>query len=100
MVDNEYSRGKVDNEYDFCAVTDQDVKRSLEKLFMKSRVSFFLRWDKPGILARIFAGAKEKIVFCINVADLERAENAVKLMNFSDSEVEIIKTKSNNKHGY
>ena len=48
MVENEYSKVKVNNEIDFCSVTDTNVKTTLEKAFMKARVSYFLRWEKPG----------------------------------------------------
>ena len=50
MVENEFSKVKVNNEMDFCSVTDIDVKTALEKAFMKARVSYFLRWEKPRIL--------------------------------------------------
>lgn len=39
MVENEYSKVKVNNEIDFCSVTDTNVKTTLEKAFMKARVS-------------------------------------------------------------
>lgn len=100
MVENEYNRGKVDNEYDFCAITDKDIKVQLEKLFMKQRVSYFLRWEKPGFFARLFSGATERIVFCINVADLDRAEEAIKELDLSENEIKLLRTKSNNKQGY
>lgn len=100
MVENEYNRGKVDNEYDFCAITDIEIKVQLEKLFMRKRVSYFLRWDKPGFFARVFSGAKEEIIFCINSMDIERAEEALKELEYSDSDIRMIKSKSNNKQGY
>ena len=53
MVENEYSKVKKNNEMDYCSVTDMDVKAALEKAFMKARVSYFLRWEKPGFFARL-----------------------------------------------
>lgn len=100
MVENEYNRGKVDNEYDFCAITDMEVKIQIEKLFMRKRVSYFLRWDKPNIFARLFSGAQEKIIFCINSMDIERAEEALKELDYTENEIKLIKAKSNNKQGY
>ena len=72
MVENEYSKVKVNNEMDYCSVTDMDVKAALEKAFMKARVSYFLRWEKPGFFARLFSGSKTDIVFCINSAQRPR----------------------------
>lgn len=50
MVENEYSKVKVNNEMDYCSVTDMDVKAALEKAFMKARVSYFLRWRNQASL--------------------------------------------------
>ena len=91
MVENEYSKVKVNNEMDYCSVTDMDVKAALEKAFMKARVSYFLRWEKPGFLARLFSGSKTNIVFCINSAQLETAEEVpelrfVKVLSVTDSD--------------
>ena len=99
-VENEYSKVKVNNELDFCSVTDQNVKTVLEKAFMKARVSYFLRWDKPGFFAKLFSNAKEEIIFCINSMDIERAEEALKELEYSESDIRMIKSKSNNKQGY
>lgn len=97
-VENEYSKVKVNNEMDFCSVTDTDIKVALEKAFMKARVSYFLRWEKPGFFAKLFRGAKQSIVFCINSAQLETAEEVIK--GLGDVDVKMIRTKSNNKTGF
>lgn len=99
-VENEYSKVKVNNEMDFCSVTDNNVKTVLEKAFMKARVSYFLRWEKPGFFARIFAGAKPRIVFCINSAQAETAEEVIKELGDVESAVKMIRTKSNNRTGF
>ncbi len=99
-VENEYSKVKVNNEMDFCSVTDQNVKIILEKAFMKARVSYFLRWDKPGLFAKIFKGASPSIVFCINSAQIETAEEVMKELTDVESAVKMIRTKSNNKTGF
>ena len=99
MVENEYSKVKVNNEMDYCSVTDMDVKAALEKAFMKARVSYFLRWEKPGFFARLFSGSKTNIVFCINSAQLETAE-VVKGLGDMESSIKMIRTKSNNKIGF
>ena len=99
-VENEYSKVKVDNEMDFCSVTDQNVKTILEKAFMKARVSYFLRWDKPRFFAKILKNASPRIVFCINSAQIEIAEEVIKELEDVDSDVKMIRTKSNNRTGF
>lgn len=99
-VENEYSKVKVNNEMDFCSVTDTNVKVALEKAFMKARVSYFLRWEKPGFLAKIFGGAKPSIVFCINSAQTETAEAVIKGLGDAESAIKMIRIKSNNKTGF
>lgn len=99
-MENEYSKVKVNNEMDFCSVTETEVKTTLEKAFMKARVSYFLRWEKPGILSKIFGGRKDRIVFCINSAQLETADAVLKELEDIDGKVNMLKTKSNNKIGF
>lgn len=100
MVENEFSKVKVNNELDYCSVTNTEVKTALEKAFMKARVSYFLRWEKPGFFSKLFTGAKTSIVFCINSAQLETAEEVVKSLGDAEAEIKMIRTKSNNKTGF
>jgi len=100
MVESEYCKVKVNNEIDFCSVTDTDVKAVLEKEFMKARVSYFLRWEKPGFFARLFSSAKPCIVFCINSAQRETAQEVLDGIGEQKSQVTMLGTKSNNKVGF
>lgn len=102
MVENEFSKVKVNNEIDFCSVTDTEKKVILEKAFMKARVSYFLRWEKPGFFAKFFTGGKTSIVFCINSAQIEIAEEVIKELEdeFQADDLKMIRTKSNNKTGF
>ena len=100
MVENEFSKVKVNNELDYCSVTNTEVKTALEKAFMKARVSYFLRWEKPGFFSKLFTGAKTSIVFCINSAQLETAEEVVKSLGDAEAEIKMIRTKSNYKTGF
>lgn len=100
-MENELSKVRVNNELDFCSVSDQDKKIQLEKAFMKARVSYFLRWEKPGFFAKVFGGEKSKVVFCINSAQVETAEEVINSLGDEfEAHVKIIKTKSNNKVGF
>lgn len=97
-MENEYSKVKVNNEMDFCSVTEPEIKTILEKAFMKARVSYFLRWEKPGFFSKIFGGGKARVVFCINSAQLETADEVLK--ELGDIDIKMLKTKSNNKIGF
>lgn len=99
-MENEYSKVKVNNEIDFCSVTDAEVKAAIEKAFMKARVSYFLRWEKPGLLSKVFSGRKPDIVFCINSAQLETAEEVIGGLGEVASSIKMLRTKSNNKIGF
>ncbi|MCM1183934.1 MAG: hypothetical protein NC337_11230 [Roseburia sp.] len=99
-MENEYSKVKVNNEMDFCSVTDETVKAVLEKAFMKARVSYFLRWEKPGLFSKMFSGAKPSIVFCINSAQIDTAEEVLKSLGDIEASVKMLRTKSNNKIGF
>ena len=63
-MENEYSKVKVNNEIDFCSVTDTDVKTVIEKAFMKARVSYFLRWEKPSLLSKYIRESIAFVCFC------------------------------------
>lgn len=99
-MENLYSEVKVDNEIDFCSVTDINVKASIEKAFIKARVSYFLRWEKPGFFSRVFGGRKTDIVFCINSAQIDTAEEVIGDIGSADSAIKMLKLKSNNKKGF
>ncbi|MBO5031852.1 MAG: hypothetical protein J6D08_08215 [Lachnospiraceae bacterium] len=99
-MENEYSKVKVNNEMDFCSVTEPEVKAVLEKAFMKARVSYFLRWEKPGFFSRIFGGGKTRIVFCINSAQLDTADEVLKELGEIEGDIKMLRTKSNNRIGF
>lgn len=96
-MENEYSKVKVNNEIDFCSVTDSDIKAAIEKGLMKARVSYFLRWEKPGFFSKFFGGNKTRIVFCINAAQAEIAESVLKELTEYESGIKMLKTRSNNR---
>jgi hypothetical protein len=81
---------------DLCSVTDPDAKSALERAFLKARVSYFLRWEKPTLFEKIFKGEKTRIVFCINSAQLTTAEEVLGGLEDMEGKVRIIKSKSHN----
>ena len=56
--------------------------------------------EKPGLLSKIFGGRKPDIVFCINSAQLEVAEEVLGELGDIESSIKMLRTKSNNKIGF
>ena len=70
-----------DNETDFCIVTGAGAMNELERLFLKNRISYFIKEQEKPIWARIFAGRSREDVFVVRInnrdiaAASELAEN-------------------------
>lgn len=78
MLETEYTKVKVHNEIELCEVDDIEIKNKIEKELLKNRVSYFLRWTKP----KLFSSNKQgTCIFCVNEAQKELAENAVRELN-------------------
>lgn len=73
-MESELSKVKVNNEIALCKTTDKDTKAIIEKALLKERISYFIKWDKPGF----FSGNKlEGYTFCVNEWQAEAAENVI-----------------------
>ena len=99
-MENELSKVKVNNEMDFCSVSDIKTKAMLEKAFMRAGISYFLRWEKPSFIAKLFGGAKPNMVFCINSAQIEKAQNVIDDLGNLEGDFKLLYSKSNNKMGF
>lgn len=68
-------------EVSFCKVYSLESKEKLEKMFLKNRISYFIKWQDQSFLKRLFGSdrSQEKTVYtiCINEADVERAKELV-----------------------
>lgn len=69
-----YTKVKVNNEIEFCEVKSMDAKDLVEKALLKARVSYYIRWKKPGFFSN---DRKEKCVFHINSQQTEPAFEAM-----------------------
>ena len=105
-IDNMMTRVKVNNEIDLCEIVPKKLKQAeeirhrIEAALQYARVSYFLRWQEPGILAKIFLKERPKLVFCINSAQLDDAMQVFEELALTDQEVRMIKEKSRNKYVY
>lgn len=97
-IDNPMTHVKVNNEIDFCEVKSEETRRKLEVALQKVRVSYFLRWQEPNWIQRLFKAKQTTIVFCINDAFLEKANEALESLKLDSSEYRLLGGKSKNKY--
>lgn len=64
---------RENKQVEICAVSNKEVKHEVEKALLKERISYLIRWEKPGLIATIFNNTKERIIFCISAIQLEDA---------------------------
>lgn len=69
-----YTKVKVNNEIEFCEVKNMEMKDKVEKALLEERVSYFIRWKKPGFFSN---DRKEKCVFHVNSQQLDAALKAM-----------------------
>lgn len=71
---------KVNNEVAFCKVYNLKQKEEIEKLLLKNRISYFVKWQEQKFFKRMFdSETKEKIIFiiCIHDTAIERAKELI-----------------------
>ena len=56
MADISFADVKVHNEVEFCTITDLNVKKQLERLFLDERISYYEKWDDVSFFKRVLAG--------------------------------------------
>ena len=69
LQENQY----FNSEADFCRVYSEEVRRELENLLLRNRVSYFIVEQNTSILSRLFGFRKRCWLFRINRNDLEYA---------------------------
>ncbi len=82
-METAYQKVKVHNELEWCQVTDMETKERIEKLLLKNRVSYYVKWEKPGFFSRDKFGT---CVFCVNQLQKEIADEAIHSMVEADKE--------------
>ena len=88
-----YTTLKVNNEIELCEVASMDCKGAIEKVLLKNRISYFVKFTKPGLFRR----KHETCIFCINENDRDVAEKAIlSLGKGIEQKVEFLMNKSSN----
>ncbi len=67
-----------DNEADFCKVESEIVRSELEKIFLKNRISYFIKAQEQGFFDRLF-GSKEKRSYIVRINNRDIAK-AIRLV--------------------
>ena len=69
-----YKKSYYHNEIEFIRIDDIQLKEKIEKIFLRNRISYFIRWNKPTFWQRI-TGKKDgnRCRICINEWDKEKA---------------------------
>lgn len=74
-METAYQKVKVHNELEWCQVTDITTKEKIEKILLKNRVSYFVKWEKP----KLFSNEKFGMcIFCVNQLQKEIADEAIR----------------------
>ena len=95
ITESKYSKLKVNNEIELCKVNDATVKEQVEKALLRERISYYIRWEKPGLFAK---KGSENCVFCINEWQTEAGEEAIRALGDNAiSHVKFIKKKIDKK---
>lgn len=73
-METAYQKVKVHNELEWCQVKDMETKDKIEKVLLKHRVSYFVKWEKPKFFSNDTFGA---CTFCVNQLQKESADDAM-----------------------
>ena len=73
-METAYQKVKVHNELEWCKVTDLSTKERIEKILLKKRVSYFVKWEKPKFFSNDKFGT---CIFCVNQLQKEIADEAL-----------------------
>ncbi len=81
-METAYQKVKVHNEMEWCQVSDMETKKNIEKLLLKSRVSYYVKWEKP----KFFSGDKfGTCIFCVNQLQKDAADDAIQPLLMDDN---------------
>ena len=73
-MQSEYTKVKVNNEIEFCETGDLEVKQQIERVLLKNRISYYIKWHKKGI----FNHGRNLCIICINDNSRDEAEELIR----------------------
>ncbi|MDE7284374.1 MAG: hypothetical protein K2N85_12465 [Lachnospiraceae bacterium] len=81
-METAYQKVKVHNEMEWCQVSDMETKKNIEKLLLKSRVSYYVKWEKPKLFSSDKFGT---CIFCVNQLQKDTADDAIQPLLMEDN---------------
>lgn len=75
-----------DNEADFCKVESESVRSELERIFLKNRISYFIKTQDQGFFERLF-GTREKRSYIVRINNRDIAQAIRLLQNLQGIEI-------------
>ncbi len=104
MGNSMMTRVKVNNEIDLCEIVAaknkkvEEIRHRISSALQHARISYFIRWQEPGLVGKVFFREKARPVFCVNSAQLEDALRIFEELHLTNQEVHILGEKSQNKY--
>ncbi len=81
-METAYQKVTVHNEMEWCQVSDMETKKNIEKLLLKSRVSYYVKWEKPKLFSSDKFGT---CIFCVNQLQKDTADDAIQPLLMEDN---------------
>ena len=87
----EYTRLKVNNEIELCETADMEMKQQIERILLRNRISYYIKWYKQGLFRR----NRNICIFCVNDSAKDDAEQLIRsLAKDIESKVKFLMRKS------
>lgn len=90
-MQTEYTKLKVHNEIEICETADMEMKQQIERVLLRNRISYYIKWYKQGLFRR----NRDVCIFCINDSARDEAEKLIRsLAEDIDSKVQFLMRRS------
>lgn len=73
MIESKYTRVRVNNEVELCETYEREIKDKIEKAFVRTGVSFFIKWKRE----RNDRKENGKYIIFVNQYQKQRAEAVI-----------------------
>lgn len=87
----EYTKLKVNNEIELCETMDMEIKQKIERILLRNRISYCIKWYKQGFFRR----NKNVCIFCVNDSVKDDAEQYIRAIEKNvDDKVKFLMRRS------
>ena len=79
-----YNKSYYHNEIELIRVNNTELKNKIEKIFLRNRISYYIRWDKPSFWQKLVGkDTSKQCRICINEWDKDIAMELLKKLENS-----------------